>query len=127
MRVRVDADGAVGHDAASVLGRADHAGLDVDVGVQKAGGGIEAVSVDHLGVWPDAVLGRVAVEADVGDAPAADGDVCVVQDLARGDADETRVADDRVCGLLPLRHANEFAVAFPEGNLAEVVDHARLP
>ena len=97
------------------------------MGVQKAGGGIEAVSVDYLGVWPDAVLGRVAVEADVGDAPAADGDVCVVQDLARGDADETRVADDRVCGLLPLRHANELAVAFPEGNLAEVVNHARLP
>ena len=127
VRVRVDADGAVGHDAARVLGRADHAGLDVDVGVQKAGRGVEAVGVHDGGVGADAVLGRVAVEPDVGDAPAADGDVRVLQDLARGDADEPRVADDRVCGPLSLRHANELAVAFPEGNLAEVVDHARLP
>ena len=99
----------------------------MDVGVKKAGRGVEAVGVHDGCVGADAVLGRVAVEPDVGDAPAADGDVRVFQDLARGDAYELCVADDRVRGFLPLRHANELAVAFPEGNLAEVIDHARLP
>ena len=75
VRVRVDGRGAARHDDARVLGRADHGALDVDVRVDVAGRYVLAGSVDDTGLGPDAVLGRVAVKAQVGDAPAGDGDV----------------------------------------------------
>ena len=102
MWVRVDAHGAVGDDGAGVLGRTDHRGLDVYVRVKEAGGRVESRGIHHGGLGSDAMLGRVSADADVGNTPAGDGYVRVLEDLACGDADEPGVADDRLRGLLAL-------------------------
>ncbi len=126
VRVGEDRGGAARDDHAGVLGAADHGGLDVDVRVDVAGGQVLAVGVDHLRVGPDAVLGGVAVDADVGDASACHGDVGVGQDLVGGHAHEVGVADHEVGGLGALRDLDQLAVALPKGRLAEVVDHGSL-
>ena len=75
VRVGVDRGRAAGDDDLGVLPAADHGGLDVDVRVDVAGGDVLARRVDNLGVRADAVLGGVAVEPEVGHAPARNRDV----------------------------------------------------
>ena len=123
VRVGEDRGRAARDDDLGVLSAADHGGLDVDVGIDVAGGDILTGGVDDLRVRPDTVLGSVAAQAQVRHAAARDGDVCVRQDLARGHAHEVGVADHGVGGLLALRDLDERGVAFPQRNLAEIVDH----
>lgn len=82
--------------------------------------------VDDLGGLAYAVVCQVATYAQVGYAPAGDGDVCVLQQLARVDAHQVRVLDHELCGLLPLRDPHQRIVALPKRHLAEAVNHGVL-
>ena len=123
VRVPADSRGTVRNHRAGVLGGPHHGGLNVDVTVHEARRHKAAGGVDDRGLLANAMLGRVAANAQVGNAPRGNGDVCVVKDLVRGDAHQPGVANDEVGGLLALGHADERTVAFPQRTLAEVVEH----
>ena len=99
----------------------------MDVAVHETGRGHEARGVYDSRVGSDAVLGGVAVHAEVGDATILDGDVAVGQNLLRCHADDIGVPDHEVCELITSGDADEVFVAFPERLLAELVEHRTPP
>ena len=123
VRVPVDSRGTVRNHRAGVLGRPHHGGLNVDVTVHEARRHKAAGSIDDGGLLANAVLCRVTVNAQVGNAPSGNGDVCVVENLVRGDAYQPCMANDEVGGLLTLGHTDERAIAFPQRRLAEAIEH----
>ena len=66
------------HHGAGVLGGAHHSRLHMDVAVHEARCHVAASGIDDGGLLANAVLGRVAANAQVGYAPRGNGDVCVI-------------------------------------------------
>ncbi len=127
VRVGEDRGGAARHHDARVLGAADHGGLNMDMRINVAGRHVLASGVDDLGSLTDAVLGGVLADAEIGHAPAGDGDIGVLEDLVRGHAHEIGVADNKVGRTLALGDLDELGVALPERRLAEIIDHRGSP
>ena len=57
----------------------------MDVAIHEARRHVAASGIDNGGLLANAVLGRVATNAQVRNAPCGNGDVCVLKDLVRGD------------------------------------------
>jgi hypothetical protein len=95
----------------------------MDVAIHEARRHVAASGIDNGGLLANAVLGRVATNAQVRNAPCGNGDVCVLKDLVRGDAYQPGVTNDKVSGLLALCHADERTVAFPQWTLAKAIEH----
>lgn len=85
------------------LGVGEHAALNVDVGVDEAGGQVLAGGVDDLGVRAAAAFGQLAYG---GNALSGNGDVGGVN-LCGVNVDQLAAPDDHVSGSLPLSHCDE--------------------
>lgn len=76
------------------------------VGIEQTGDQVTALSLDDLRLLTDH---RIRIGTTVGNPAPQDGDICVLDDLARADVHPAAVTDDQIGRPAAHHHGNQFA------------------
>ena len=116
VRVIINPDGAMGDNGLCIFNRRHHGRLNVDMTVKETRGDKLTLGIDDLCAFTDAVCGI----ADKCDTAAGNCNIGVVEDFMRADVYETRIANDRLCGLSAHCNIGKRAGALPKLGLTKL-------
>lgn len=106
----------MGDNGLCIFDRRHHGRLNVDMTVKETRGDKLTLGIDDLCAFTDAVCGI----ADKCDTAAGNCNIDVVEDFMRADVYETRIANDRLCGLSAHCNIGKRAGALPKLGLTKL-------